>query len=205
MRPNPFCVLPETVTIDGIAYPIDYDYRVGVAIEREALEHDKPDAEGLLYLFYKGNIPANVGKALRQMLWFYQAPTQESEGGQEKEKSQQGGRWYDFEQDRDVLLASFFSAYGIDLSTAKVHWWTFRRLMLNLPTDSRFMERVHYRTADLSKLSKDQKKHYRKMKALYAIKDKRAEHHKTVEESEAALLEKVRKRFQEAQAQKPEP
>ena len=61
------------------------------------------------------------------------------------------------------------------------------------------MQRIRYRTADISKMSKEEKKHYKKMRALYAIKDDRRREVQTVEERDAALIEKVRKRYQEAQ------
>lgn len=47
-------------------------------------------------------------------------------------------------------------------------------------------------------MSKEEKKHYKKMRALYAIKDDRRREVQTVEERDAALIEKVRKRFEEA-------
>lgn len=195
MKPNPFEALPEAVDINGRSVPIDSDFRVCVAIETEALE-EKPDVAGLLTLFYKGAIPADVETAVERMMWFYS----HHDGGDEEREPKESagkGRWYDFGQDSDALLASFLDAYGIDLSTAKLHWWAFRRLMLNLPPECPFMRRVRYRTADLNKLSKEERKHYKKMRALYAIK-RRGGPAMTVEERDAALKEKVRKRYEEA-------
>lgn len=193
MKANPFQTLPETVEIGGETVSINSDFRVGVAIENE-MTGEKPDGVGLLLLFYNGKMPKDLHAAVNEMIRFYAHSEEQklscSGGGK--------GRWYDFEQDADALHASFLSAYNIDLSKAKLHWWTFRRLMLNLPPDTPFMQRVRYRTADLKKLGKEERKHYKKMRALYAIKNREAPR-MTAEERDAALREKIRKRYEDAQ------
>lgn len=196
MRQNPFRAMPEQVMINGESYDINSDYRVGVAIEIEYAEKT-PDIMGLLSLFYKGKIPPDIGAAVESLIWFYANHDAMTDKPRDSGKS---GRWYDFGQDADALLASFLGAYGIDLSTAKLHWWAFRRLMMNLPPETPFMRRVRYRTADLNKLSKEERKHYKKMRALYAIK-RSATPTMTLEERDAALKEKARRRFEEAQKQ----
>lgn len=192
MKPNPFQALPESVEVGGAERPINSDFRVGVAIETEVLG-GSPDVAGLLLSFYKGVIPEPVEEAVEKMVWFYSCAPDVGAGKESKE-----ARSYDFAVDADVLLASFLTAYGIDLTTASLHWWAFRRLMLNLPHDTPFMQRVHYRVADTKKMTGDQRKHYKKMQKLYALK-KHTGQSMTVEERDAALLEKMRKRYEEAQ------
>lgn len=194
MQANPFREFPESVTVGGIEYQINSDFRVGIAIETEVLSGEKPDVPGLLSLFYCGSIPENLDEAVDRMVEFYACDS----GNEQKNGNTKGGRQYDFDMDADVLLASFLSAYGVDLTTEKMHWWTFRRLMMNLPADSPFMQRVRYRVADTKKMTGEERKHYKKMQRLYAIK-KNKTGGMTVEERDAALLEKVR-RLQEAQA-----
>ena len=89
-------------------------------------------------------------------------------------------------------------AYGIDLERDSLHWWKFRRLMFGLPGDTPFMQRVQYRVADLDKLPKEQRKHYRKMRRLYALKQPEKRHRMTAEERDAAMKARVRRRFEEA-------
>lgn len=195
MRPDPFQALPETVEVGGKTVRIDPSFRVGIAIEMEALSDGEPDAAGLLARFYRGDIPDDIPGAVREMLDFYRGPKrQDDDRPKGKDK---GGRAYDFVQDAEVILSSFLSSYGIDLTTADLHWWTFRRLMFNLPHDCNFMQRVAYRTADLSQMSKAQKKHYKKMRDLYAIHNE-GRRKMTVEERDAALLAKVERRYREA-------
>lgn len=195
MNKNPFERLPDNVDIDGHKVQIDPDFRVGVGIEIEMLS-DEPDVLGMLTAFYPHGIPSNIEAAADRMIWFY-SHTDSAESDKESTKSGKSGRFYDFIQDADALLASFQQAYGIDLEKDNIHWWKFRRLMFGLPNDTPFMQRVHYRVADVDKLPKEQRKHYRKMKRLYALKQ--VERPKmTLEEHNAAMKERVKKRFEEA-------
>ena len=195
MKHNPFEQLPDTVEIGDATVRIDPDFRVGVAIETELLS-DTPDVEGLLHAFYPDGIPADVETAADRMIWFY-AHTDET--GDEAGGTSHGSaaRGYDFSQDADVLMASFQQAYGIDLERDNLHWWKFRRLMFGLPSDSPFMQRVQYRVADLDKMPKEQRKHYRKMRRLYALKQ--PERRKmTAAERNAAMKARAQRRFEEA-------
>lgn len=195
MRPNPFEQLPDTVEVCGARVRIDPDFRVGVAIETEMLT-DVPDVDGLLRAFYPDGVPQDVEAASDRMIWFY---AHTDEAGQDGETSRgSSARWYDFTQDADALLASFQQAYGIDLERDSLHWWKFRRLLFGLPPETPFMQRVHYRVADLDRLPKEQRRHYRKMRRLYALRQ--PERRKmTAAERDAAMKARVQRRFEEAQ------
>lgn len=196
MKATPFERLPTSVEIDGVSHPINYDFRFCVLLEMEATSGAEPDVAGLLERFYINGVPADVNAAADKMLEFYAGYSAGSKTEQEKQNGR--GRQYDYEQDADVLIASFLDCYGIDLMSINLHWWTFRRLMLSLPDASPFMQRVKYRVADISKLDKNTQRHYRKMKSLYAIRDKKAGEPVSAEERDAALVEKVARRFEEA-------
>lgn len=196
MQGNPFRTLPQTVEIGGRYIPIDPDFRVFVSLETE-MQNETPDISGVISAFYCGVIPHDVEKAVEKFILFYTC----HDGGDEyrpntEKKGKDAGKWYDFAQDADALLASFLDAYGIDLSTAKLHWWTFRRLMMNLPPDTPFMQRVKYRTADTSRMTKEERKHYTKMRNIYALKKTGTS--MTVEERDEAMKEKMRRRYEEA-------
>lgn len=188
---GPFDAPPVDVTIGGRVLPVDSDFRMGVAIELEALS-GKPDAAGLLRRFFLGEIPADVPAAAEAMLAFYRGPDAEERRAGDGRK----GRWYDYAQDADAIKASFLAAYRIDLTTARLHWWLFRALLLHLPPETPFMTRVRYRSADLKQLSGAERKHYRKMQQIYALERRSVP--QTTEERDAALLEQVR-RYKEAQ------
>lgn len=196
MRCNPFELLPNTVNVCGKDVPVNSDFRVGVSIEMEMLQVH-PDIPGLLRLFYLEDIPEDIEEAARQMVKFY-AHYDEDTSDDKSQVKTSNKRLYDFVQDADALTASFRSAYGIDLETDKVHWWKFKRLMFGLPVESSFMQRVQIRSADLSKVDKSQRKHYRKLKAAYALKQPEAGR-TTLEERNTKMIERVRKRFEEAE------
>lgn len=191
-------MLPEAVVIDGRPVRINSDFRMGVAIETELLS-DQPDILGLFKAFYPDGCPENVEEAANQMLGFYAHSDREEPG--EKGEGENGGikRWYDFSQDADALMASFQQAYHIDLDTVRIHWWKFRRLMFGLPVDTPFMQRVHYRTADITKLAKEERKRYRKMKRVYALQQPEIKKRITAKQREETMKERLQRRFKEAQ------
>lgn len=192
---NPFELLPCTVNVCGNDISVNTDFRIGVSIEIEMLQNH-PDILGLMQLFYLGNIPDNVEEAAQQMIQFYAHYDDAADEGSESQVSRK--RLYDFIQDADALTASFRASYGIDLETDKLHWWKFKRLMFGLPSESSFMQRVQIRSVDISKVDKSQRKHYRKLKAAYALKQPEARH-MTLEERNSKMIEKLHKRIEEAE------
>lgn len=199
MRTNPFRALPDHVEVNGKRVPIDPSFRVGVAIELEVLKEEKPDVAGLLSLFYLGSVPADVKAAVDAMLGFFRGYNQ-IDGEPKQGDKKKGGRVYDFEQDAEAISSSFLTYYNIDLTKADLHWWEFRRLLFNLPHESNFMQRIMYRTADLNKLDRTRRKHFKRMREIYAIKDTvDRKKHMTVEERDAELLAQINRRYQEAE------
>lgn len=196
MRCNPFELLPDTVNVNGKDVHVDPDFRIGVSIEMEMLQAH-PDIPGLLRLFYLDDVPEDIEEAAQEMVKFY-AHYDDRKTDEETKSQASNKRLYDFVQDADALTASFRSAYGIDLEIDKVHWWKFKRLMFGLPVESSFMQRVQIRSADLSKVDKSQRKHYRKLKAAYALRQPETKH-MTLEERDAGMIERVHKRFEEAE------
>lgn len=187
--------LPDCVEVCGMIRGIEPGFRLMVELENAVTSADglSPDAmENLLLRFYRKELPPDMEEAVEKMLWFYRCG---------KEKSGEGGssgrsRAYDFEQDAEALYTSFLQAYRIDLSMDTVHWWRFRRLMFGLPADTPFAQRLHYRTADTSGMGKEQKKHYSKMKRLYAIKEQSSKR-ETLAQRDARMLAYVERRFVE--------
>lgn len=199
MRSNPFRALPDHVEVGGKRVPIDPSFRIGVAIELEVLKEEKPDVAGLLSLFYLGSVPADVKAAVDAMLGFFRGYNR-ADGEPKQGDKKKGGRVYDFEQDAEAISSSFLTYYNIDLTKTDLHWWEFRRLLFNLPHESNFMQRIMYRTADLNKLDRTRRKHFKKMREIYAIKDTvDRKKHMTVEERDAELLAQINRRYQEAE------
>ena len=87
----------------------------------------------------------------------------------------------------DLILAAFRQQYSIDLLTAELHWWEFKSLFEGLTDQTKFIQVVGYRTADISKLDKEQKQRYTELKKFYALPKEKAQD-RSQEELEAEIL-----------------
>lgn len=80
----------------------------------------------------------------------------------------------DFDKDAELIYASFFHAYKIDLfnSCGKLHWRRFQALLTNLPEDTVLKQVIGYRVMEVPKkgeASDDYIKHVKRMKRLYSL------------------------------------
>ena len=183
--------LPDGVEAGGGRYSVDPDFRLMVELESAAEDGLAPETlEDILWRFYRQAPPSDPEAALDGLLWFYRCGKEDAAG------ASGGARVYDFGQDAEALYTSFLQAYRIDLSVDAVHWWAFRRLMFGLPADTPFAQRLHYRASDTSGMGKEQKKHYARMKKLYAIRQRTAGR-ETLAQRDARMLAYVERRFSE--------
>lgn len=192
--------LPRHVEVQGGCRPIDPDFRLMVELETAVTSPAglSPELLGeLLERFYPQGVPPDTGGAVEGMLWFYRCGKEEEREG----AAASHARLYDFEQDGEALYTSFLQAFRIDLTTDSVHWWQFRRLMFGLPADTSFAQRLHYRTADTTGMGKEQKKHYAKMKRLFAVREP-ARAHETLEQRNARMRAYVERRYAEVECGK---
>ena len=182
---------PESITIDGILYPVDTDFRRWIEFQGILLakEEDGRKAERLCeFMISLGLPPSN--NTLESMLEFYSAASQEKTG-QGKKRPQA----FDFEQDSEFIFSAFLECYGIDLSTAKLHWWRFKALFKSLPQDCEICRIMGYRTADMKDVPKHQKQFYREMKSRYSLGAVSAGC-----KTEQDMKDYVKRRYKEAQA-----
>ena len=195
-------VLPEAVLVDGVVYPINTAFHVWVQFELAMQNPDLSDTDKVrtaLELCYP-TVPADLGAALEQLLWFYRC-------GEDSPKEGKGSggthhkKAYCFEQDADYIYSAFLSCYGIDLTDSDMHWWKFRALFRALPQECEMVKIMGYRTADLKGLPKAQKKFYEKMRKLYALTNNRSvESAMSLAERDRQMQEYVARRFAEAGA-----
>ena len=95
---------------------------------------------------------------------------------QPPEQLEQQKKVMDYTKDAELIYASFFAAYKIDLFEmhGKLHWKKFQALLTHLPDDSKFKEVVGYRTMKIpsaNKVTKEYRDHVIKMKRIYALED----------------------------------
>ena len=160
--------LPE----DYEGFLIRTDYRVGIQIS-QALEDDELTPQERLAvafaLLYGNGVPP-AETAYEGLQWFLAGgnPASQESNGEGSNDEDNGLRFFSFDYDAARLYSGFRKAYGIDLDRERMHWFRFLILLGDLG-DCAFTQVVHYRTADLSKLDKNTRKAYAKMRRLYAI------------------------------------
>lgn len=203
--------LPGTVEIDGLAWPINTDFYVGVQFELMMQEMDLQPEEKLVQALdlYYPKIPSNFGAAVDRLLWFYGCGRREA-GQPAKEDSDKNTRnikkiipkAYCFEQDSDLIFAAFYQTYSIDLNTVEgLHWWKFRALFQGLPAECEFCKIMGYRLMDTKGLPKKQKQHYDQLKQLHALKNQmNVASALTLAERNQRMKDYVARRFEEVEA-----
>lgn len=200
-----FSGLAETVTVAGREYTIDSDFRASVSFETLANDPDKTEEEiaiGMLELYFPryagrfltvtdGDEPelvflaVHAGEAIKALLEFYRGGGAKGKNRKGKEKR----RLYDFALDEAYVYASFLQAYQIDLRTQRLHWWNFKDLFSALPQDTAFGNILHIRAMKLpSKMPKEEKAYYRKLKRMYALPDRKSEREQQEDDELAAVL-----------------
>ena len=183
---------PESLTVGGPEYPIDTDFRVWVKFQAAVTEKgtDGKKAERLCAFMEKMGLPPGE-EALNAMLDFYTAAsTEKAVAGQKNRPAA-----FDFEKDSEYIFAAFMGAYDIDLTTARLHWWTFKALFKALPEDCEFCRIMRYRTIDLKDVPKSQKRFYQEQKARYSLGEK------AVYRTEKDMRDYVKRRFADAERQ----
>lgn len=192
--------LPTSVKIRGQDWPIRTAFYVWALFEltmQNAQLSDAEKIEQILPLCFS-EVPPDINGALEAVLWFYRCGAEPSKGGGHGGgKSQK--KAYCFEQDADLIYATFRACYGIDLTEEDMHWWKFRALFRALPSECELAKVMGYRTADLTGMSKTQKKLFERMRKLYALTNSRSvESALSLAERNQRMKAYVARRFEEA-------
>ncbi len=163
-------ILPDFVVVDGEKAPIRTSYKVWLQFSKvltESCSDEQKTAKLLMLVFY--DMPTNLHDAIGGMMEFYSHT--------KKEHNESAGKsTFDFDYDADLIYSAFLQQYKIDLTEADMHWWKFKSLFESLSEDTQFIKVVQFRCTDTSKIKdKEQKRYYRKMKALHKLPDNRSE------------------------------
>ena len=153
--------LPDSVTVDGKRYRLDFDFR-NVLKMMEIMANDDllPDARDYLALKCLTKHPRNTGKvlaAVKDTLF-------------EEKPQTTGERITSFEQDAGLIRSAFRQVYGIDLFRRKLHWLEFTELLQNLPEGNRYEEVLGIRSRPIPSPTKyNQKEREWLMKAKQSV------------------------------------
>lgn len=135
--------LPETITVDGKTYRVDFDFR-NVLKMLDIMQRDDITPVARDYLCVKCLIShrmtlktaSSVYKVLCDVL-FEKTPETPKE------------RLTSYEQDAGLIRSAFRQVYHIDLFRDRVHWLEFVELMQCLPEGNRYEEIIGIRARPL--------------------------------------------------------
>lgn len=164
-------LLPVSVNIGGEEVLINTDFRAGIEFEL-LVERGETQIGKLLYPFFPDGIQARIEDAdefLEAVLCFYRCGEKPEKKSGSTKAPGNDKQAYSFDVDGATIYADFWRYYGLDLSKMYLHWWAFRALLMGLPDDSGYKQRVYYRTCDLSKLPKKERERVNKIRNLIAI------------------------------------
>ena len=159
----PMLQLPET--IQGRRVPTDWLWwlkNVGYVLDSPLLWAEKHDI--LLLNVFGGVIPEHEDEHLQGVLDFYFCGqlTEDAEPAPE--------RLLDWKKDALRIWGDFRVYAGIDLKTARMHWWEFRAIFDSLPPDSQIMTAMRYRSIDLGTIpDAKERARYARLKRAVAL------------------------------------
>jgi len=167
--------------IDGV--PISPDFRNMLRVEAIAGDPGFNDTQKLALMLSQlyPETPEDYGKAFEGLLWFIHRG---DVPGEERSRPEKQRKSYDFTEDANLIFSAFFATYGVNLASIEfLHWWEFLALFEGLPEDTLMKKVMYWRGCDVSKLSKEERKHILEMRRHFALKGAEAEP-KTIEEIE---------------------
>lgn len=187
----------NTLDIDGIAVPIDPDFRIMCSYGTAVRSGDKKELCKCAKLFFFAGLPEGVTpeKAAEAMLDFYaKGLGNDIPKGKNKDKkpSKKSPPVFDFSEDERYFLAAFRSEYGINLLTEKMHWFEFGALFLGLPDECKLKRIIGIRSTETAGIkSSSEKQRIIKLQKIFALKCSRKKHYETLEERNAAMRQSV--------------
>ncbi len=135
-------VLPTQVLIDGQLYDLNTDFKTAIRIIQD-FEDEELTVYEKNYLMIRRLylvVPENTDEAVRLALRFL-------DGGETPEGDDENAplRLYSFSKDANLIYAAFRQTHGIDLQSAKMHWWQFLALFMDLGAETTFTGLVSLR------------------------------------------------------------
>lgn len=184
---------PEFVKVGNKKYKINTDFRVAIECNSVAMDNSIGEYEKSLAIIYKlfGEEGLNEFENHNQLLELGQRYLKLDKDFENEHDEPD----MDFVQDMDYIEASFMSDYKIDLSTTKMHWWTFYNLISGLSNSELgnccVLNRIrNLRNYDVSQI-KDQKEKNKVIKAQNQVSLNKKE--KILTKEQEASVEQFKK------------
>ena len=155
--------LPKT---DKYGVPIKTSFRNWINFELAMNDESMQESERILCglsSVYDDISEDNIGKRLDGAISFLNGWHTQT-----NETASTGEKVLDFDIDAPQIYAAFFEQYGINLTTAKMHWYEFMSLLTNLNQNTRMGYIMYIRGCKVDG-TKEQKEFIRKQKSLYRL------------------------------------
>lgn len=180
--------LPEALEINGREYPVITDFREWIRFS-DMLKSDIPPEFKLEFLseMFLEEVPdlytedgiEEVMDAITSFLSlsgteFPDISSDEANSEEESEEveyeEQRAKKAIYYEQDAPYIISAFRREYQIDLlSVPYMHWWKFRMLLDGLSEESQIKKRIYWRTCDVSKMDKKERREILKIRRSITI------------------------------------
>nr|DAE36333.1 MAG TPA: hypothetical protein [Caudoviricetes sp.] len=180
--------LPEALEINGREYPVITDFREWIRFS-DMLKSDIPPKFKLEFLseMFLEKVPdlytedgiEEVMDAITSFLSlsgteFPDISSDEANSEEESEEveyeEQRAKKAIYYEQDAPYIISAFRREYQIDLlSVPYMHWWKFRMLLDGLSEESQIKKRIYWRTCDVSKMDKKERREILKIRRSITI------------------------------------
>lgn len=149
-------------------------------------EYEKPllGLEMLIVNYHDGLAFDSIEEALEMFKYimseFVNAKKDKQKQPQPEEDAEESVITFDFTKDAELIFASFFAVYKIDLfeQQGKLHWHKFCALMNNLGDEAPLSKAIGYRTMKIpaaDQYNAEQVAHLRKMKEYYSLDERTPE------------------------------
>ena len=162
--------MPDRLVIDGTAYPIDTDFRVGIRVRQMIWDpyyqtHTAQLSDGIRRLLFGAHASVCCTEAsfFEAVIWYLLDGRMSPErigrrlsGGDGRERdmasrltaaSGDAEPIFSYLWDMPALYAAFLEVYGVDLLTAELHLWQFDALFASLPADCALQKTMAIRAA----------------------------------------------------------
>lgn len=183
-----FNVLLDPLPEQWNGIPINTDFRIGVLIYQCIYDSELTDIEKTVtaerLLFGKNTLYAEQKKgAIDWFLNEYDHDNHKNGGSNTKAM--------DFDVDQWRIYSAFLSQYGINLNTARMHWFVFMGLMGNLE-ECNFTRVIDIRQKKItSKMGTEEKKLTNEAKQVYALEEPVKYEQKQAEEEAVQHFQKL--------------
>ncbi|MBQ7924897.1 MAG: hypothetical protein IJ335_01220 [Lachnospiraceae bacterium] len=167
-------VLLDPLPEEWQGYPIDSDFQTGIQISQCLTDDTLSETEKFctardLLFPYVDNRP-DIQEAVEALKWFLNEYHHDNNSGEKSDVPVM-----DFDIDQWRIYAAFLSQYHIDLNTAKLHWFTFMGLLVNLD-ECTFTNVMNLRQKKITpKMSSEEKKAIKQAQKVFAIKPTKEE------------------------------